>query len=123
MARPSKLTDEVEAKILRAIRAGNDMTVAARYAGVHPSTFHAWMRQGDPQGADRRHARQRRFRENVEQARAESEVHSVTVIAKAGDRQWRARAFLLERRFPERWAALKSGSGAKRQSVPRMRAF
>jgi transposase-like protein len=74
MGRPTKLTGEVEAKILRAIRAGNDITIAARYAGVHPSTFHAWMRQGDPAGDERRYARQRRFHDNVEQARAESEV-------------------------------------------------
>jgi hypothetical protein len=103
MARPTKLTDEVEAKILKAIRTGNYLVVAARYAGVHPGTVHRWIKLGDPEGRERRNARCRRFRERVEQARAEAEVRHVSLVTKAGERQWRAAAFMLERGAPERW--------------------
>jgi hypothetical protein len=51
MARPSKLTPEVEERILKALRAGNYATAAARYAGIHPSTSTAGSNAGIPAAA------------------------------------------------------------------------
>ena len=41
VGRPSKLTDELEAKLCDALGAGNHLEVAARYAGVSRSTVHS----------------------------------------------------------------------------------
>ena len=83
MARPSKLTPEVEERILSAVRAGTSIAGAAGYAGIDSSTFHRWMERGDPSGTERADARFRSFRRRVEQARAEAEVRDITLIAKA----------------------------------------
>jgi transposase len=118
MARPTKLTTEVEEKILKAIRSGNYAEPAALYAGVHRATYFRWMERGDPAGTAPTDRRYRAFRARVEQAKAEAEVRDVTMIAKAGERDWRARAWSLERRHPERWArraaAEEEGSSLER---------
>jgi len=104
MARPTKLTTEVEERILQAIRSSNYPQTAAAFAGVHRSSYFRWMERGDPSGTAAADRRYRAFRAGVEQAQAEAEVRDVTMIAKAGERDWRARAWSLERRHPERWA-------------------
>ena len=40
--RPSKMTDERVTKILEALRAGNYLETAARYAGVSYETLNEW---------------------------------------------------------------------------------
>jgi len=104
MARPSKLTPEVQEKIARAIRAGNYPEVAARHAGIHPATYYRWMERGELEGDAPEDDPYRSFRAEVERALADAEAGEVGLIiqsAKAGD--WRAAAWLLERRFGERW--------------------
>jgi hypothetical protein len=103
MARPTKLTAQLEEQIVRAIRAGSFPEVAARYAGVDRSTYYRWMERGDPEGtrsADRPH---RRFRRAVEQAQAADEVRDTTLVGKAAERDWRAAAWRFERRHRARW--------------------
>lgn len=103
MARPSKLTPEVEEKILNAVGTGSSFAGAAGYAGIDASTFHRWMQRGDPDAKERADAPFRTFRRKVEQARDEAEVRDITLIAKAGKTDWRAAAWRLERRMPERY--------------------
>jgi len=103
MARPTKHTNEVEETILRVIRAGNYAHIAARYAGIDRSTYFRWMERGDPASRVPGDSRYRAFRARVEQAEAEAEVRDVTIISKAGERDWRASLSRLERRHPERW--------------------
>ncbi len=104
MARPIKLTNEVEEKIIMAIRAGNYAHVAAQSGGIDPATYYRWKKRGDPAGTNPADSRYRTFRARIEQAEAQAEVLHVASIAKAGERDWHARKFLLERRHPERWA-------------------
>jgi hypothetical protein len=94
MARPTKLTPEINEQICRAIRAGNRQAVAARAAGVGESTFFHWMHEG------RTHKTgiHRDFWEAVLQAEAESEAHAVALIRKEAPKSWRAAGYLLERR-------------------------
>jgi hypothetical protein len=62
--------------------------------------------------------RRQREREVPEEAKRElSEVGLVEYVARGAETNWRAAAWLLERRYPERW-----GPGAKPESaVPRER--
>ncbi len=104
MARPSKLTAEVSEKIVRAIRAGNYPEVAARHAGVHPSTYYRWMERGELEGSAPEDDPYRQFRAEVERAIADAEAAEVGLVIKAArDGDWRAAAWLLERRFSDRW--------------------
>lgn len=118
MARPTKLTTEVEETILKAIRSGNYAGTAATYAGVDRSTYFRWLERGDPAGTAPTDGRYRAFRARVEQAKAEAEVRDITMIAKAGERDWRARAWSVERRHPERWAR-RAAAEEERSSLER----
>jgi hypothetical protein len=89
MGRPSKLTPEVHDRVVALIRAGTGVEAAVRACGIAPSTHYAWA------------LRHPAYREAVEQARAEGEVHRVAQITVAARADWRAAAWFLEREFPE----------------------
>lgn len=148
MGRNTVLTDEVQERILNAVRGGNWLDTAAGYAGVSPSSLHEWLargrnvnrgttghdepqpcpacgaegedpcltatgkkasrphtvrldRPGGPTETDLRYAA---FAEEVEKARAQSEVRALTHIQQAAlDGTWQAAAWFLERSHPQRW--------------------
>ena len=63
--RPTKLTPEVQARIVEAIEAGNYIEVAAAAAGISKPTFYGWMQRGtDEPGSEYSD-----FRNAVEKAR------------------------------------------------------
>jgi predicted site-specific integrase-resolvase len=100
MPRP-KLEEAVTQRIVDLIRAGNYLEVAAAAAGIHRTTLHRWMRLGREQ----KRGRYRRFLNAVEKAQAEAESRGVALIAKAASEDWRAAAWQLERRAPQRYGA------------------
>lgn len=99
--RPTKLTTEVEERIVSAVRGGNYLETAAAYAGIDKTTLHDWLRKGERgQGTEFI-----KFSHSVKKAMAESEMLGIARIQKAGaDGAWQAEAWRLERRFAERWA-------------------
>lgn len=97
--RPTKLTPEVQERILSAIRAGNYSRVAAEYAGISERTFYGWLRRGQ-QAKTGVH---RDFWCAVQQAEREAEVRAVAMIQKNMDSNWRAALAFLERKHPSRW--------------------
>jgi hypothetical protein len=104
MGRHSKLTPDVQTKIVAALKAGAYFDDAIAYAGVGKSTAYHWLKRGEPGTTVRGDARYRAFREAVEQARASARVEAVLVIkqaARAG--QWQASAWFLERTEPGKW--------------------
>jgi predicted transcriptional regulator len=105
VARPTKLTPEVQERILAAVRAGNYIEPSARSAGISPATFHRWIARGEKATS----GIYRDFYEAVKRAEADAEVHAVAVIRKEiADGDWRAAAQFLERRFPDRWRRQQS---------------
>ena len=48
--RPTKLTPDLQAKIVEALKAGNYAEVAARHVGIASSTFYDWMKRGPRAG-------------------------------------------------------------------------
>jgi hypothetical protein len=91
----SKYTPEIVERICQLIRAGNSPDLAAEATGIGRATFFRWQ------------ANKRPFRLAVEQARAEAEAILVGRVQKAAQAgSWRAACWLLERQWPERWAAL-----------------
>lgn len=97
--RPTKLTPELHADIVRTIKAGNYLETAAAMAGVERLTLREWIKKGVRAKSGAYHA----FALDIEQAMAHAEVVDVLGIRKAGEKEWTARAWLLERRFPDRW--------------------
>jgi len=97
--RPSKLTPEVQEKIVTAIRAGNYAQVAAVYAGITERTYYRWMELGE----QARGGRYLQFFQAVKAAEGEAEVRAVAIIQKKMPDDWRAAMSYLERKHPKRW--------------------
>ena len=98
--RPTKLTPQVQARIVQAIVGGNDITVAAAYAGIHKAQFYRWLEKGEQQ----QQGIYRAFRDAIQKAQADAETRNVALIAKAAQEgTWTAAAWWLERKYPERW--------------------
>lgn len=113
------LTDELHEKIVDAVRAGNYMDVAARYAGVNQETFAHWLklgRAGIREGKNNRHTR---LAQALDEALAQAEVRDLALIGKAAEGQWQAAAWRLERKFPDRYGQKTRVEGTiKLQPVP-----
>ena len=98
--RPPKLTPEVEAKILLAIRGGNFRGASAEWAGVSASTMTHWMTFGKrkPRSA------WGRFRRAVLEAERAAEINCVRLVLDAAKKDAKHAEWWLERKQPKRWA-------------------
>lgn len=112
MARPTKLTDELQSELCKLIQTGSYAEIAAAYVGIGESTFYDWMQRGDGTHPTRRSSRRFvEFAESVKRAEAAREVRNITIIAKAaqGDKdaklkpEWQAAAWMLERTAGKRY--------------------
>ena len=115
MGRPTKLTKEIQQKIISALTAGNYQDTASAYAGISTSCFYNWLERGKKE-RDRLIAGEKakkaeeifvEFVDAIESARAQAEVRSVALIQKAAnDGTWQAAAWYLERSHPQRWGRI-----------------
>lgn len=102
MARPTKLTDAISEKIVGLVAAGNYRETACAAVGINPKTLRNWLLRSSQGG--KRNADYVKFAENLEKAEALAEARDnekVTKAANAGD--WRAAAWRLARKRPDRW--------------------
>jgi len=101
MARPTKLTPELQENIVMAINAGNYSKVAAEMVGIGETTFYRWMEEGAKPDGKKEY---REFRESIKRAEAQAEVVSVARIRQAANEgTWQAAAWYLERKHGDRW--------------------
>jgi transposase len=107
--RPISLTPEVQAVIIAAIQKGNYRRTAAAKAGVCERTLYNWEERGE--------AGEEPFREFLQAlktAEAKAEAMLLEEIRTAqgaipgpggrGPDLWQSKAWILERRWPKRWA-------------------
>ena len=99
LGRPTKLTPELQEKVCAALRVGNYATVAIQYAGISEHTYYEWLQRGESEPG----SIYERFRAAVRKAEADAEVEGVAIIEQAGRKEWQARAWLLERKYPYKW--------------------
>lgn len=98
--RPSRLTPEVQSKIVSTLKACGTLEDAAAQAGVHLATLHMWKAKGRLQ----RRGKYRDFLDTVEEAIRLRRLSREATLAKAGAKDWRALAWLMERTEPKRYA-------------------
>lgn len=82
--RKSKCTPDVVALVVDAIGVGATYELAARYAGIHPSTLYDWINTKPD------------FSEAVKKAEARDAIRSLAKIT--AEKSWPAHAWKLERR-------------------------
>jgi hypothetical protein len=102
--RPAKLTKDVIDQVVEILRFGGYAETAVAAAGISKRTFQRWLERGDPEGTKKADEPYRRFREAIDQAMAEGEAANVQLIRQAARSDWKAAAWLLERRQPDKWA-------------------
>ena len=102
--RPTKLTPELQKKIIATLSAGNHVSVTCDFVGITEHTFYGWLHRGERNAPSDQAAGYPEFYQEVKRARASAEVQSVARIRQAGgDGQWQADAWFLERSIPKRW--------------------
>lgn len=92
MGRKTKLTPEVEKRLLDAIDAGASLKHAAEYAGINPSTFFDWMKT-KPDFANTIHAHD-----------GKAAVGLMAIVRRDAEQEWKAATWILEHRWPEEYA-------------------
>ena len=95
--RKTKLTPEVQELIVDGINAGLTFGLTCARAGVNPATFYRWLEKGEAAKS----GVFCEFCDTVSRARADSAMRLVSQITLQAPTDWRAAAFLLERRFPD----------------------
>jgi hypothetical protein len=94
--RPSKLTGDLQGKLVEAIASGLPLKSAAAIAGICYETLNRWKKKGESQNAGPEY---RQFCHALEQANAAAMQYHLQNIAEKGKDDWRASAWILERRF------------------------
>lgn len=100
--RQTKCTPKLTQELCQLIRCGTFMETACAAVGIPSRTMRIWLKKGAEAGDDENEFT--RFRDAVLAAEAECESNGAKQISEAGKDDWRAIAWLMERRFSRRWA-------------------
>lgn len=100
MARPTKLTPDVQKRLVDAVQYGATYEFACLYGGIGYSTFREWMLHGESDEADGRDTPFTEFLEAIKRAEGTAVVKWLLLIETAAEEHWQAAAWKLERRYP-----------------------
>ena len=114
--RPEKISAQLIEAICEDIAKGYSYDQAALNNGVAASTFFRWMLKGKQTDVDPIY---REFVELVEEASNFSEPEALQLIRSSAkiDRNWKAAAWFLERRFPEKYAKKSAADSQRDEST------
>jgi hypothetical protein len=84
---------------------GNFVETTCGTVGIDKSTYYDWMKKG--KNSNHPKNKYRKFQEAVEQAMAWSEARDVAIITKLSKYDWRASAWRLGRKHPDKWGKKK----------------
>jgi len=103
MARPQLITKEIIEEICNYIAAGHSYAKSAKLAGIAESTFFRWRTMGQLEGAEDIYTI---FYIETQDASDFSESEALQLIRSSAilERNWRAAAWFLERRFPDKYS-------------------
>jgi hypothetical protein len=93
--RPSKLTPELQRRLVKGVRIGLTYRLAAGYAGIHSATFKRWMAIG----REAQSGKYRALYAAIKEAEARGAQANMDAIARAArEGSWQAGAWIMERR-------------------------
>ena len=114
MARPTKLTPELQTKVCALIEAGNYAETACACAGISSSTFYSWRQRGEREEA----GEYADFAAAVDEAEAQAERKAVVMVQMGMRDDPRLAMTFLERRFPKRWQRRPTADSDAKPEVP-----
>jgi hypothetical protein len=114
IGRPTKLTNDIIDEVARLLPKTYYIETVCVALGITGSTLRNWLNWGREEASRLKHPEQvpdknkrlyLEFFVAYKRALARGEIEAVAQIREAGNTQWQALAWLLERRFPERWGS------------------
>jgi len=103
MGRKLKIEDDIQQRLLEAIERGLTIADACIYAGISEKTYYNWLNKDISLIKDEKE-RERfvQFLQSLKKAQSECQMYCLDFLMK--DKSWQSKAWVLERRFPDRWA-------------------
>jgi hypothetical protein len=119
--RPTKLSPELQHRLVATVRKVGFLSTAVRVCGVPPSLVCEWVARGFGRDPDRPPTRRfAEFADAVTQARAQFELAMLEGINRAAlgsPKHWRAGARMLERAFPLRYGHPRFVEAARMKAI------
>lgn len=101
MPRPTKLTPDVQNRIVLALELGHTYETASEMGGIAYNTFNEWRKKGESAKSGQFYE----FYEAIKAAESRFVDNQLALIQNAAiNGTWTAAAWLLERRKPQQWA-------------------
>ena len=95
--------DNSQTRLLEAVRQGLTIDDACAYAGIVKQTYYNWLNkdlEAIKNPKDKKNFMD--FLDSLKKAQSECQMYCLDLLMK--DKSWQSKAWLLERRFPDRWA-------------------
>ena len=103
MGRKIKLEDDIQQRLILAIERGLTIADACEYSGISEKTYYNWLNKDTTQiKNDEERKKFVQFLQDIKKAQSECQMYCLDFIMK--DKSWQSKAWVLERRFPDRWA-------------------
>lgn len=99
--RKLKISKKIKQKFFEAIEIGLSYKSACAYSNISESSLYRWIKQGESDQESDIKSKQRTFFEELSNANSSVEIELIREIKASND--WRAKAFILERRFKKDW--------------------
>jgi hypothetical protein len=103
----SKLTPELSAEICGLLAEGLSVEAVCGKVGLHKTTFYRWLKAGEVDEGSEITPDLAPFvelRSAVNSSLGDLEQGALNKIKAASEKTWQAAAWMLERRFPDRWS-------------------
>ena len=100
MGRHTKLTPELQEKIVRYIEAGNYARTACLACGICEETYYDWLRKAEDTKTKSKYSD---FSESIANARAKAEIRNATLVNKAAETDAKHAEWWLERTNWKKW--------------------
>lgn len=105
MPRKFTLTDEVIDNICKAIGNGLTNKDACALCGIPEDTFYSWLRDAEKGTRNKDHLKQKiKLAQSVKRAESTFKAFHLKNIIKSSNEDWKASAWMLERKFPKEYA-------------------
>lgn len=98
--RPSKLSEKVKEKFFAAISNGHTYESSCALAGISERAFYQWKAKGTDNN-EKRNSEYVQFVQELAEKEALAKIKLLSDIQKSDS--WQAKAWILERRWPEEW--------------------
>ena len=109
-----QVDDKIQTEIVERLRHGVDLETTVKAAGINLTIYERWLKRGERTAT--KDKPYRAFAIAVEQAKADAEAILVKRISNAAADDWKAAAWLLERKWPERWTKTVVHQGRKAEA-------